>query len=127
MLICGSSDPRHALDHHHRALQQDQLGPRLHPEAFGHLEQIGQQPRHRDAAGIHAEDRLAHHAQGAGEFVDVAVGGHIARLEMHLGDAAVVLADEAQQDLGIDAAGIFVDPPHDPEVIGDDRRRRPRP
>ena len=42
---------------------------------------------------------------------------------MHLGDAAVVTANEADQDLGIDAAGIFVDMPHDAEVIGDDIAR----
>ena len=60
------------FDHHHRALQQDELGARLHPEAFGHIEEIVQKPPHRDAAGIHAKDRVAHRAQRAGEFVDVA-------------------------------------------------------
>jgi hypothetical protein len=34
---------------------------------------------------------------------------------MYLGDAAIILADEAEQDLGIDPAGVFVDLPHDPE------------
>ena len=29
--------------------------------------------------------------------------GHVARLEMHLGDAAVVAADEAEEDLGEEA------------------------
>ena len=111
---------RHPFHHDHGALQQDQLGARFHAEAFGHFEQIGQQPRHRDAAGIHAEDRLAHGPQRAGEFIDVAVGRHIAGLEMHFRHAPVILADEAEQNLGIDAAGIFIDPAHDAEIIGDD-------
>ncbi len=35
---------------------------------------------------------------------------------MHFGDAMVVLADEPEQDLGIDPARIFVDPPHNAEI-----------
>ena len=51
--------------------------------------------------------------------------GHVAGLEMHLGDAVVVAAQEADQDLGVDPAGIGVDPAHDAEVERDERAVRP--
>ena len=38
---------------------------------------------------------------------------------MHFGHAAIVALDEAHQNLGIDAAGVFVDPPHDAKVVED--------
>ena len=108
------------LDHDHGALQQDQFGPGFHAEAFRDFKEIGQQPRHRYPARLHPENRLAHCPKGAGKFVNVAVWGDIARLEMHFGDAAVILADKAHKDLGIDPARVFVDPAHDAEVKGDD-------
>ena len=110
---------RHALNHHHGALQKDQLRPRFHAESFGNFKEIGQKPGHGDAAGIHTEDGFAHHAQGAGKLVYVPVCGHIACLEMHLCDAAVIFLDEAIENFGIDAAGIFIQPAHDAEIIGD--------
>ena len=112
--------PCHALDHHHRSLQQDQLGPGLHAEALGDLEEVGEQPRHRDPRGVHAEDRLADGAQGAGEFVDIAVGGHVAGLEMHLGDTLVVPTNESVENLRVDPSSVFVDVSHDAEIIRDD-------
>ncbi len=43
---------------------------------------------------------------------------------MHLRDAAIVTADEADQDLRVDPPGIFVDMAHDAEIVGDDVARR---
>ena len=116
----GVERSRDPFDHDHGALQQDQLCPRFHPETLGHVEQIAEQPRHGDAGGIHAKDRLAHGAQRAGEFIHVAIGWHIARLEMHLGHAPVIAPDEAIKDLCIDAPGVFIDMAHDSKIIGDD-------
>ena len=70
--------------------------------------------------GIHPEDGLAHGPERTGEFVDVPVGRNVASLEVDLGHAAVVLADETHEDLGIDPARIVVEPAHDPEVERDD-------
>ena len=47
--------------------------------------------------------------------------GHVAGLEMHLGDPVVVAVQEADQDLGVDPAGVGVDPAHDAEVERDER------
>ena len=121
MFIAGFRLRADALDHDHRALEQDQLGAGLHAEALGHLEEMREQPRHRDPRRVLAEDRLADRAQRLGEGLDVAVARHVAGLEMHLGDAVVVAAQEADQDLGVDPAGIGVDPAHDAEVEGDER------
>ena len=70
-------------------------------------------------AGIGPEYRLAHTAQGLGEFIDILIGWHVTGLEMHLGNFAVILLDEPHQNFRIDAAGIFVDPTHDPEIQRD--------
>ncbi len=70
--------------------------------------------------GIHAKDRFPHSAQCTGKFIDIAVGRHIACLEMHLGDALVISFDKAKENLGVDPASVFVDMPHDAEIIGDD-------
>ena len=86
--------PGDAFDHDHGALQQDQLGPGFHAETFGHIEQIGQQPPHGDLGRIHAEDRFADGPKGAGEFVNVLIGGDIAGFEMDHGDAHVIALDE---------------------------------
>ena len=45
----------------------------------------------------------------------------VAGLEVHGGDAVVVAAQEADQDLGVDPAGVGVDPAHDAEVERDQR------
>ena len=66
----GIERARHALDHHHRLLEEEQLGPRLHVEQLGHLEEQRQQPRHRDVARPLAVDRLADGAERLGEVVD---------------------------------------------------------
>ena len=64
-------------------------------------------------------------AQRLGEGVRVAVARHVARLEVHLRHPLVVAVQEADQDLGVDPAGIGVDPPHDAEVERDQRPVRP--
>ena len=45
---------------------------------------------------------------------------HVARLEMHLGDALVVAVEEAVEDLGEEAPLLHAEPPHDAEIDGDD-------
>ena len=62
---------RHALDHDHGLLQQDQFGPRLHVEQLGDLEQQRQQLGHRDGLGRLAVDRLADGADRLGEGGDI--------------------------------------------------------
>ena len=94
---------RHAFDHHHGLLQQDQFGPGLHVEQAGDLEQQGQQLRHRDFFGGAVVDRLADGADGLREILHRVMARHIAGLEMHFGDAAIVAGDEAQQDFGEEA------------------------
>ena len=39
---------------------------------------------------------------------------------MHLRDAAVILANEPEEYLGVDTAGVLVNPSHDTEIHGDD-------
>ena len=112
--------PRNAFDHHHRALQQDQFGAGFHAKAFGHFEQVMKQPPHRNLRGIHAENRFAHSAQGLGKFIDILICRHITRLEMHFGHTFVIAPDEPDQDFGVNAARVFINPPHDAEIIGDD-------
>ena len=99
----GIERARHALDHHHGLLQQQQLGPRAHVEQAGDLEQQHQQLRHRDVFGGAVVDRLADGADRLREIVDRMLRRHVAGLEMHLGGAAVVAGDEAVEDLGEEA------------------------
>src|ERR1700755_2008219 len=44
------------------------------------------------------------------------MGRHIAGLEMDLGDAAIVSGDEAEQDLGEEAALLEAEAAHDSEI-----------
>ena len=44
--------------------------------------------------------------------------GHVAGLEMHLGDAAIVARDEAEQDFGEEAPLLRPEPAHDAEIDG---------
>ena len=92
-----------ALDHHHGLLQEQQLGPRLHVEHLGILEQLAQQLCHGDLAGGTVHDRLADGAQGLGELRHRMLARHVARLEMHLGDAGVVAVEKAVENLGEEA------------------------
>ena len=93
----GIEAARHALDHHHGLLQQHQFGPRPHVEQAGDLEQQRQQLRHRDFFGGAIVDRLADGADRLREILDRMMGRHIAGLEMHFGDAAIVAGDEAER------------------------------
>ena len=112
----GIERARHAFDHHHGLLQQQQLGPRAHVEQAGDLEQQHQQLRHRDFVGGAVVDRLADRADRLRERLDRMVRRHIAGLEMHLGGALVVAGDEAVQDFGEEAALLRAEPAHDAEV-----------
>ena len=110
---------RDAFDHHHGLLQQDQFGTGAHVEQAGDLEQQGQQLRHRDFFGGAVVDRLADGADGLREILDRMMRRHIAGLEMHFGDAAIVAGDEAQQDLGEEAPLLHAEPAHDAEINRD--------
>ena len=111
---------RHALDHHHGLLQQQQLRPRAHVEQAGDLEQQHQQLRHRDFVGGAVVDRLADGADRLREALDRMVRRHVAGLEMHLGGALVVAGDEAVEDFGEEAALLRPEPAHDAEVDRDE-------
>ena len=53
--------------------------------------------------------------------------GHVARLEMHLGDAPIIARDEAVEDLREEAPSLLTEPAHDAEIDGDQRvLARPR-
>ena len=91
-----------------------------HVEQAGDLEQQRQQLRHRDLVGGAVVDRLADGADRLGEILDRVVRRHVARLEMHLGDAAIVAGDEAEQDFGEEAPLLRRQPAHDAEIDGDE-------
>ena len=61
-------------------------------------------------------DRLADGADRLGEAVDGVMRRHVARLEMHLGGAAIVAGDEAEQDFREEAPLLGAEPSHDAEV-----------
>ena len=48
------------------------------------------------------------------------IARHVARLDVHLGDALVVAADEAVEDLGEEAPLLRPDAAHDAEIDGDE-------
>ena len=111
---------RHALDHHHGLLQQDQFGARAHVEQPGHLEEEREQLRHGNLFGGPVVDRLADRADRLREIVDRVLRRHVAGLEMHLRGAAIVARDEAVEDLGEEAPLLRADAPHDAEIDRDD-------
>jgi hypothetical protein len=100
-------------------LQQQQFGPRTHVEERGDLEEQRQQLRHRDFVGRPVVDRLADGADRLGEILDRVMRGHIARLEMHFGDADTSSGDEAVEDFGEKAPLLRLSRPMMPN-----RRRR---
>ena len=107
---------RQPLDHHHGLLQQQQVRLGLHVEIAGDGEQPVEHLADRKLAHRLAAHRLAHRAQGRGEFVDRVMRGHILRLEMDFGDAAVVAGGQAIEDFGQPLPRAAVDPAHDAEV-----------
>ena len=60
-----------------------------HVELLGDLEELAEQAGDRDFVQRLAQDRLPDRTAGLGEGVDRLGLGHVAGLEMHLGDAAV--------------------------------------
>ncbi len=64
-------------------------------------------------------DRFADGADGLREILDRVMARHIAGLEMHFGDAAVVARDEAQQNFGEEAPLLQPKPAHDAEIDRD--------
>ena len=65
--------------------------------------------------------RLADRAQRQREIVDRLRLGHIADLEMPLGDHPVVARDEAVEDVGEEPPLLARDTAHDAEIDGDHR------
>ncbi len=78
-----------------------------------------EQLRHRDFFGGAVVDRLADGADRLREALNRMVRRHIAGLEMHFGGAAIIAGDEAEQDLGQEAALLRPEPSHDAEVDRD--------
>ena len=109
-----------AFDHDHGLLKHDQLGPGRHVEQGRDLEQQRQQARHRDLVGAPVVDRLADGPDRLREILDRVAGRNVARLEMHRGDAPVVAADEAEQDLGQEPAFLQAEPAHDAGIDRDE-------
>ena len=116
----GIKPSRHALHHHHGLLQKDELGPRLHVEDLGDLEEQAEQLCHGDLAGAVPVDRLADRTERLRKILRRMDGRHIARLDVHLGDALVVAADEAVEDLRQEARSFGPDAAHDAEIDGDE-------
>src|SRR6202022_755047 len=52
------------------------------------------------------------------EILDRVMPGHVAGLEMHLGDAAIVAGDESQENFGEEAPLLHAEPAHDAEIDG---------
>ena len=101
-------------------MQQDQFGAGPHVEQAGHLEQQRQQLRHRDFFGGAVVNWLADRANGLREILHRVMARHIAGLEMHFGDAAIVAGDEAQENFGQKAPLLLAEPAHNAEIDGDE-------
>ena len=72
----------------------------LHVEIAGDREQPVEHLADRHVLDRQAAHRLADRAQRGRELGDIVVRGHVLRLEMDFGDAAVVAGDQAVEDLG---------------------------
>ena len=112
----GIERAAHALGHGHGLLQEHQLRLLLHRELLGHHQELAQKLAQRDLGQRQAQDRLADRPAGLLERLQVLVGRHVAGAEEHLGDAHIVAAEEAHQDLGQMAPGLEVEPAHDAEI-----------
>src|ERR1019366_7656043 len=64
--------------------------------------------------------RLANGAQRLGKFLDRVNRRHIAGLEMHRGDAAIIAGYEAIENFREESALLEAEPPHDAKVDRDD-------
>jgi len=86
-----------AFDVEQCLLQQHQLWLHFHVEAPRHLEQTHQQLAEGDVLQRLLEDRLADGADCRLELVDLGFRRHPARIDMQLGDLAVVALEEGHQ------------------------------
>src|SRR5204863_4289521 len=87
------------FDVEQRLLQHDKLRLDLDVEAPRGLEQAQEQPAEIDLLQRAREYRLAHRADRRFELVDARRGRHPARIEVRLGDAAVVAVEEGEEIL----------------------------
>jgi hypothetical protein len=87
-----------------------------HVEVAGDREQPVEHLADRHVLHRKPADRLADGAQRRRELGDIVVRGHIARLEMDLGDAGIIAGDQAVEDLGQPQPRLAVDAAHDAEV-----------
>ena len=104
------------FDHHHGLLQHHEFDAGRHVEQGRDLEQKRQQLRHRDLVGAPVVDRLADGADRLREILDRMMRRHVAGLEMHLRDAQVIAADEAEQNLGEEPPLLHAEAAHDAEI-----------
>ena len=63
---------------------------------------------------------LADRANSLREILHRVMARHIAGLEMHFGDAAIVAGDEAQENFGQKAPLLLAEPAHNAEIDGDE-------
>ena len=87
---------------------------------LGVLEQLAQEVRHGNFGCGTVHDRLADGAQSLGKLRHRMFARHIARVEMHLGDAGVIAGDEAVEDFGEETPLLHTQAAHDAEIDGDD-------
>src|SRR5262249_54039105 len=88
-----------AFDVQQRLLQQHELRLDFHVEAARYLEQAQQHAAEGDLLERAVEDRLADRTDRRLEFVDARVGRQPARLDVGLGDAAIVAAEKSEEVL----------------------------
>ena len=104
------------FDHHHRLLQQQQVRLGLHIEIARDREQPVKHLADRQFAHRLATHRLAHGAQRGRELIHRVIARHILRLEMDLGDAAVIARGQAIEDLGEPEPRAPINPAHDAKI-----------
>ncbi len=105
-------------------LQHQQLWPGFHIEKLGHFEKQRQQLGHRNGFGGLAVDRLANGADSLRETRHIMRVRHIARLEMHFGDAHIVARNEAIENFGQKTPLLLVETSGNAKIDRDDQPLR---
>jgi len=100
-------------------LQQDQLRAGPHVEQAGDLEQQTSAASPSRFLRRSVVNRSPIARMACAKFSTGVVSGHVAGLEMHLGDPAIIARDEAQQNFGQEAALLHAEPAHDAEIDRD--------